>query len=506
MVAKKPSLVCPQTKMGNVDLQARYELMWRQYSESIDEATKKLQADLKMQAKSATGSGNLDLALFWKGLAKQYDQTGELRWDEPSEKKTWKDRFGKDPFPEDVADAVKDASESYASAMQILEKGYEGLVAELTKAERLEDALKVRREGNALLAGKASAKEPEKAPKSLREHRADRQRLVSVKGGNASSEASVEGALKWLINHQQDDGGWSFATACDCRSTCHPSCRADRAGATGLALLPFLACGYTDKDGPYKKQLGKAVMFLAELSNKHQGNLIRDGGTISSHAYALIALSEFGELTSRKQLNQPIQMALMAIVQADKNGPGWGSTPSDKPDMLTTASVIAGLKGLPTHSKWNWSPQYSLKRAVAFLDQVQYDDRSQYGLFAPDDCPPAGTSTSAGLASRLTLGWNKENPALWKGASSVAKKGPSDDILYDYYATNILYALEGDMWLAWTSRMRERLVTAQSRDGHSAGSWLEGFEKSEEAQRMGRLYVTALATLILEVYYRYPGL
>jgi hypothetical protein len=504
MVAKKPSLVCPQTKMGNVDLQARYEMMWRQYSESIDEATKKLQAELEMQAKSATGSGNLDLALFWKGLAKQCDQTAELRWDEPSEKKTWKDRFGKAPFPEDVADAVKDASESYASAMQSLEKGYEGLVTELTKAERLEDALKVRREGNALLAGKASAKEPEKAPKSLREHRADRQRLVSSKGGNASSEASVETALKWLMLHQQDDGGWSFATACDCRSTCHPSCRADRAGATGLALLPFLARGYTDKDGPYKKQLGKAVMFLAELSKKHQGNLIKTGGGMSSQSYATLALSECEEMTHDKRLGLPRQLALNFILTTNKEKPGWGAVANEPGDTLTTACVMSVARSIRSFDRY--SADAYAKKTVEFLDRVQYDDRSQYGLFTPDDCPPAGTSTSAGLASRLTLGWNKENPALWKGASSVAKKGPSDDILYDYYATNILYALEGDMWVAWNSRMRERLVTAQSRDGHSAGSWLEGFEKSEEAQRMGRLYVTALATLILEVYYRYPGL
>lgn len=506
VVARKPSLTCPKTEMGDAGLQGRYERMWKQYSESVEEATKTLQAELEKQTKSATGSGNLDLALFWQGLEKQYDQTGELLWDDSSQKKTWKERFGDVPYPMAFGGTVKKASEAYASAMQDLEKAYEELVTELTKAERLDDAVKVRREGNKLLAVEASASGSETAPRSLREHRADRQKLVSSGGGNASSEASVDTALKWLMLHQQDDGGWSFATECDCRNACHPSCRVDRAGATGLALLPFLARGYTEKDGPYKKQLGKAVGFLAELSNKNQGNLIRDGGTISSHAYALIALNEFGELTGRKELNQPIQMALMAVVQADKNGPGWSSTPSDKPDMLTTASVIAGVTSLPSHGTWKWSPQHSLKRAVAFLDQVQYDDRTQYGLFAPEDCPPAGTSTSAGLASRLTLGWNKENPALRKGASSVAKKGPSDDILYDYYATNIMYALKGDMWVAWNSRMRERLVMAQSRDGHSAGSWLEGFDKSQDAQRMGRLYVTALATLILEVYYRYPGL
>lgn len=504
VVAKKPSLICPRTEMGDADLQVRYEQMWTQYSESVEGATKNLEAELEKQTKSATGSGNLDLALFWKGLAEQYDQTGELRWDDPSQKKTWKDRFGKAPFPEDVTDAVQDASESYASALQSLEKGYEELVKEFTKADKLKEAVKVRSEGNALLSGKASTKQSETAPKSLREHRADRQRLVSSRGGNASSEASVDSALKWLILHQQDDGGWSFASGCDCRNTCHPSCKADRAGATGLALLPFLARGYTHKDGPYKKQLGKAVGFLADVSNKNQGNLVKTGGGMSSQSYATLALSECEEMTSDKRLSLPRQLALNFIREKDKDKPGWGAIANEPGDTLTTASVMSVARSIRLFDRY--SADAYAKKTAEFLNRVQYDEGAQYGLFAPEDRPPAGPSTSAGLASRLSLGWKIDHPALQKGVTTLFKRGPADDILYNYYATNVLFAMAGDRWIAWNSRMRERLVTAQSRDGHSAGSWLEGFDNSEEAQRMGRLYVTALATLILEVYYRYPGL
>jgi hypothetical protein len=490
--------------MGDADLQARYEGMWKQYSESVDEATTKLRTELEKQAKSATGSGNLDLALFWKGLGKQYDQTGELRWDDLSQKKTWKDRFGKAPFPEDVADAVKNAYESYASAMQILEKGYGELVTELTKAERLKDALKLRDESKRLLAVKALTSESETAPRSLREHRADRQRLVSTRGGNPSSEASVDTALKWLILHQQDDGGWSFASECDCRSTCHPSCRSDRAGATGLALLPFLARGYTHKDGPYKKQLGKAVGFLAEMSNKNQGNLVKTGGSMSSQSYATLALSECEEMTSDKRLSLPRQLALNFIRDFNKDKPGWGAIANEPGDTLTTACVVSVARSIRLFDRY--SADAYAKKTVEFLNRVQYDDGAQYGLSAPEDRPPAGSSTSAGLASRLSLGWKRDHPALQKGVTTLSKRGPTDDILYDYYGTNVLFAMAGERWIAWNARMRESLVTAQSRDGHSAGSWFEGFEKSEEAQRMGRLYVTALATLILEVYYRYPSL
>lgn len=180
-VARKPSLACPQTELGDADLQARYEKMWKQYSESIDEATKKLQAELEKQAKSATGSGNLDLALFWKGVAKQYSQTGELRWDDATLKKTWGDRFGESPFPKEFSVAVKKASEAYASANEDLEKGYGELVAEFTKAEKLEEAVKVRGEIKELLAEKASA--PQSPPEPTVKPKPVEKQAVTPKNG-----------------------------------------------------------------------------------------------------------------------------------------------------------------------------------------------------------------------------------------------------------------------------------------------------------------------------------
>jgi hypothetical protein len=103
--------------------------------------------------------------LFWKTLGKDVEQKGELRWDEPSLKKTWNDRFGDASFPSEFGVAVKKASEAYASARKGLEKGYGDLVAELTKAEKLEEALKVRGEIKELLAEKSPALEPAPTPK-----------------------------------------------------------------------------------------------------------------------------------------------------------------------------------------------------------------------------------------------------------------------------------------------------------------------------------------------------
>lgn len=171
IVAKKPSLVCPRTELGNNDLQTRYTTMWERYSADVDDTSKKLQAEMERQTKSATSSGNLELALFWKNITKAWDETGELRWDEASQKKTWKDRFGGSSFPEDFAVDVKKASEGYAAGRKTLEKGYSALVEEFTKAEELEQAVKVRNELKELLAEKTPAPEPTQAQQAKPEPR-----------------------------------------------------------------------------------------------------------------------------------------------------------------------------------------------------------------------------------------------------------------------------------------------------------------------------------------------
>lgn len=91
-----------------------------------------------------------------------------------------------------------------------------------------------------------------------------RNKLVQAGGGSAQSEAAVEAAIKWIINHQMPDGSWSFDfTKCpSCNGNCsHPGKIQDRGGATAMALLPMLGRGYTHKEGPYKKQFEAGIGF-----------------------------------------------------------------------------------------------------------------------------------------------------------------------------------------------------------------------------------------------------
>jgi hypothetical protein len=123
-VVSKPSLVCPQGKLGNEDLQAQYEKAWKQFTAEVDQATKSLEAEIGTRFSEAQKAGHLDLALMWDGMKKQFSQLSELRWDSAKEKKTWKQRFGEADFPDDLTALLKRCDQEYKSARERLEEGY----------------------------------------------------------------------------------------------------------------------------------------------------------------------------------------------------------------------------------------------------------------------------------------------------------------------------------------------------------------------------------------------
>jgi hypothetical protein len=56
-------------------------------------------------------------------------------------------------------------------------------------------------------------------------------------------------------------------------------------------------------------------------------------------------------------------------------------------------------------------------------------------------------------------------------------------------------------WKQWNSTMRDQMIATQAKNGAEKGSWyIPGDHGSD---RGGRIYCTAMATMILEVYYRH---
>jgi hypothetical protein len=328
--------------------------------------------------------------------------------------------------------------------------------------------------------------------------------IAAANGGGADTEAAVEAALKWFINHQMPDGGWSLdLEACpSCKGQCKGSGdknrNADRCAATALALLPFLGKGYTHREGPYQAQIERGVAFLAGMAMQGRGQAYVSG-SLYSQGLAGIVLSESYGMTQDERLARPTQLVLDFIMDAQNPvGGGWQYKPRRGGDTSVVGWQLMALKsGNMAYLKVN---PLTIKKAVEFLDSVQSPDGSGYGYTGPGDRP--GTS-AVGLLCRMYLGWKKDHPGLQAGAARMAKRGPTGNLYTDYYSTQVMHHMEGDMWLSWNNKMKPMLLKAQAKSGHEAGSWYEAFNKGHAPHAAGRLYCTSLATMILEVYYRH---
>ena len=343
--------------------------------------------------------------------------------------------------------------------------------------------------------------------------------LAGKGGGGRDTEDAVDRALKWFVNHQMPDGGWSLnlqeCPSCQGKCSHSPTHKGehagDRCGATCLALLPFLGRGYTHEEGPYKKEIKAGLEFLVALAVKGRGNVAMavgaTNGGVYSQALTGICLSEAYAMTQDNRLQAPAQAVLNCITAwQDPVGGGWRYKPRESGDTSALAWNVMALKS-GNMAYLNVSGA-TIKNAIRFLDSVEEDSGSGYfySVTARDQSSKYST-TAAGLLCRMYFGWKKDNPALQRGVEFLAKTGPTTDLYYDYYATQVMHHMEGDVWDTWNAKMKKMLLETQAKQGHEAGSWYTGVDGSPKLANIptigGRLYLTSLATMILEVYYRH---
>lgn len=335
-----------------------------------------------------------------------------------------------------------------------------------------------------------------------------RNALVRRGGGNTASEAAVGLALQWLAEHQGPRGAWDLRhQSKSCNGRCdNPGnlASADRA-ATALALLPFLGAGQTHKQGRYKQVVQRGLNALVNMGSPQPrgASWLDPGGPgMYSHGLATIALCEALGMTGDSNLIVPAQNAIDFIIDAQNpEDGGWRYQPRDRGDTSVVGWQVMALKsanlaGLSV-------PASTIRGAEKFLNSVQTD--AGYNYMAEDLPDYRRTTTAVGLLCRMYLGWRQDDPRLGPGVLRLAKEGPSpNDMYFNYYGAQVMFQYtsgRGPLWLVWNRKMRDLLISEQETRGHARGSWfLEGDTNNAQA---GRLYVTSLATLTLEVYYRY---
>jgi hypothetical protein len=355
-----------------------------------------------------------------------------------------------------------------------------------------------------------------------------RNEVAQKHGATESSDRAVEQGLHFLARCQFPDGRWAIDRLP--RGVVDPSTdaglgemNADTA-ATGMALLAFLGKGYTHVDDKYRNQVNAGLRWL--ISNQQDdGSLFNDQSDQTlyaqfyAHGIATIALGEAYGMTWDEDLRGPLQRAIGFTLSAQhpERG-GWRYRVQQETDTSVSGWHLMALKSAQMAGVE--IPTESLARVSGWLDLAQGQDgsRYRYNPYALDNASqrqgrvPTLAMTAEGLLMRLYLGRDRNHPEMLSGANYLRENlpgqpGTPDDVYYLYYATQVMFQMQGDYWPAWNDKLRPMLESRQVQKGQLIGSW----SPTEPARDRwghagGRLYVTAINLLMLEVYYRHMPL
>lgn len=330
-----------------------------------------------------------------------------------------------------------------------------------------------------------------------------RKAMLGAYGGTKASERSVAAALNWFARHQNSDGSWSltnYVRQCS-DGTCAGKGGTSDTAATALALLPFLAAGQThNTKGPYKATISRGLGWLIQ-TQKNDGDLRSGMGRMYSHGLATICLTEAYGLSKDKRIGAAAQGAINFICAAqDPKGGGWRYEPGEPNGdtsvvgwqvMALKSGMMAGLS----------VPSSALESANRFLVSVGDGD----GGFGYQEKGRRLATSAIGLLCMQYLGEQRDSKIIQGGMQYLMSYLPDkhhDNCYYYYYATQVMHNLPGPEWDTWNRAMRKHLVESQIKSGCAEGSW-DPSKDEYGKETGGRIMVTSLNCLTLEVYYRY---
>jgi len=335
---------------------------------------------------------------------------------------------------------------------------------------------------------------------------AERLALARRLGGGQATEQAIESSLEWLVQHQSQDGGWygrSFVDLCK-HDPCTQVAEAEyEIAMTGLALLCLINGGSTLEIGPYKESVRRGVEFLQKRLQDMGKFAVGSGFYMYQHALGAQALVEAYGTSGDPVVKEAAQRSLdfLVFAQHPEEG-GWRYVAREYPD-----TSVSGWQVLCIASALKAGLRVSgLKAAREWFDKVTEPSYYRVGYQSPTDAPSReGRMTAVGMVARQALGSPYNDPMLRLGAYFCMERLPRPegfDLYFSYYATLALFQIGGEEWKQWNKAMTAALLARIHRDKAlcSEGSY---DVVGPFTERGGRIYSTALCTLMLEVYYRY---
>ena len=338
---------------------------------------------------------------------------------------------------------------------------------------------------------------------------ADREQVAAAHGGSAKTEAAVNAALQWLAKNQEADGRWSprrFGAGQETEVLGHnrggAGANADT-GITGLAMLALLGAGNTHERGTHQKAVAGGIRYLIETQHPN-GNL---GGNAEPfafmycHGMATLALSEAFAMTGDVALQDPVKKAIGYTLGAqNRSTGGWRYRPQEMGDLSQLGWQLMALKSAELAGVE--TPTATRDGMIRFVQSVSSGANDGLASYRAGE-RVSRPMTAEALVCKQFLGIPRQNPASDEAGNFLLGELPGmgeRNYYYWYYGTLGMYQLQGEHWRRWNEALTTQLLQSQLTAGEAAGTW----EPNDVwGGYGGRVYSTALATLCLEVYYRY---
>lgn len=301
--------------------------------------------------------------------------------------------------------------------------------------------------------------------------------------------ASLDKAIGYLAEMQPPDGGWHH----------------ENQAPNSLAILALLGRGHVPGRGPYQDvvERGKKFLLSGQQANGLFASLRPSHGPMYEHALATLACAELYGMDPSPDLEEKLRKAVALIVSAQAPSGGWRYQPQpNDADLSVTVMQIVALRA--ANNAEIPLPAATIDRAIEYVKSCAH---ANGGFGYQTGGGPKPEMSAAGVLSMQLLG-RYDDPAVGKALEYLAPQkvkwegGPVQYFYYfHYYAIQGHYQAGGKYWNDWHPKVRELLLSKQNADG----SWDVPAGASENEGVVGRnkIYWTAMASLILEVYLHY---
>lgn len=366
----------------------------------------------------------------------------------------------------------------------------------------------------------------------------ERMRMLREAGGSEKVEEGVKKSLAWFKSKQNKDGSWGSR---------------NKPSMTGLVLLCYLGHCESAQSGDYGQNVFEGIIFLIDQASKNNGRMMTttEGNSgVYEHAIATYALAEALCYSRSLQFPLPelettVQKATDIIVQGQTSQGGWDYGYADKGrnDLSVVGWQLQALKAAKFSGAKVENLEQCTRKATEYLLKTAYVGDGKFA-YTGNGAKPAMTPVGALCLQHQDKGTSKQvreaiklmheglklrgNKAKEEKAErdkareekkekkEEEKKTPSDfaplfamryntegDLYAWYYMVQAMRNAGGEEWQLTNKAILEEILTAQKPDGSFKPEVKGPLSGPGASGGKDPIYLQALDTLILEVYYRF---